>query len=253
MSLVRVWMSSVVRAIISSGISSQVSSGGWSGAVSIAASSAGVAPGGVWLSSGGCSSGFSPVGGLFGGWFGGWAEDIVGGWIRSVRASMPDMVANYLLNRDLPLGWRQTQPTPRHQRQHFRQQRTRRHSKLRRRISFRPSQGNEMRTNSSSVPTYFLVAVSHNSIQAQVEVQLYHLEASYLTETTTNSGGNIITGFENYLKNQSTGRKRFEVTDSERMFSASSTTYQRVRITVDSFSIPNLKPMLLVSRTHGGG
>jgi len=62
---------------------------------------------------------------------------------------------------------------------------------------------------------------------AQVEVQLYHLEASYLTDTTTNSGGNIITGFENYLKNQGTGRRKFEVTDSDRMFSASSTTYQR--------------------------
>ncbi|KAF9778699.1 histone acetyltransferase subunit NuA4-domain-containing protein [Thelephora terrestris] len=62
---------------------------------------------------------------------------------------------------------------------------------------------------------------------AEVEVQLYQLEASYLTETTTNSGGNIITGFENYLKNQGIGRRKFEVTDSDRMFSASSTTYQR--------------------------
>jgi hypothetical protein len=110
-----------------------------------------------------------------------------------------------------------------------------------------------MRINNSSVPAFFLVVVAHNSIQAQVEVQLYHLEASYLTETTTNSGGNIITGFENYLKNQGTGRKRFEVTDSDRMFSASSTTYQRVRITQDVFSIPDSKPMLSVSRTHGGG
>lgn len=62
---------------------------------------------------------------------------------------------------------------------------------------------------------------------AEVEVHLYQLEASYLTETTANSGGNIITGFENYLKNQGIGRRKFEVTDSDRMFSASSTTYQR--------------------------
>jgi len=89
--------------MISSGISSQVSSGGWSGAVSIAASSAGRASGGVWPSNGCCSSGFLPVGGLFGGWFGGWAEDIVGEWIRGVRASMPNMVLR--LNRDLPLEW----------------------------------------------------------------------------------------------------------------------------------------------------
>ena len=104
-----------------------------------------------------------------------------------------------------------------------------------------------MRTNSSSVPTFFLVAVVYNSTQAQVEVQLYHLEASYLTETTTNSGGNIITGFENYLKNQGIGRKKFEVTDSDRMFSASSTTYQRVRIAQDAFDTTNSKPTLPVT------
>ena len=74
----------------------------------------------------------------------------------------------------------------------------------------------------------------------QVEVQLYHLEASYLTETTTNSGGNIITGFENYLKNQGIGRRKFEVTDGDRMFSASSTTYQRVRIARDVIYTPNV-------------
>ena len=87
-----------------------------------------------------------------------------------------------------------------------------------------------MRTNISSVPTLFSAMIAHHLIQAQVEVQLYHLEASYLTETTTNSGGNIITGFENYLKNQGIGRRKFEVTDVDRMFSASSTTYQRVRL-----------------------
>lgn len=84
-------------------------------------------------------------------------------------------------------------------------------------------------------PDPFPVVTTHNLIQAEVEVQLYQLEATYLTETTTNSGGNIITGFENYLKNQGIGRRKFEVTDHERMFSASSTTYQRVRITQDVF------------------
>lgn len=92
-----------------------------------------------------------------------------------------------------------------------------------------------MRTKSSSVLALPSVVAAHNSIQAEVEVQLYQLEASYLTETTTNSGGNIITGFENYLKNQGIGRRKFEVTDSDRMFSASSTTYQRVRIIWDVF------------------
>lgn len=89
------------------------------------------------------------------------------------------------------------------------------------------------------------VMAAHDFIQAQVEVQLYHLEASYLTETTTNSGGNIITGFENYLKNQGIGRRKFEVTDSDRMFSASSTTYQRVRITYDMFCILNSNPIAI--------
>lgn len=143
--------------------------------------------------------------------------------------------------------WRQTQQIQRHRRQHFRQQRTKQLSRLRRKTLSRHLRGNEMRTNSSSVPTFFLVAVVYNSTQAQVEVQLYHLEASYLTETTTNSGGNIITGFENYLKNQGIGRKKFEVTDSDRMFSASSTTYQRVRIAQDAFDTTNSKPTLPVT------
>lgn len=101
-----------------------------------------------------------------------------------------------------------------------------------------------MQTNSSSVLTLSPVVAAHNLIQAQVEVQLYHLEASYLTETTTNSGGNIITGFEGYLKNQGIGRRKFEVTDSDRMFSASSTTYQRVRVvTCGVFCVLNFDPI----------
>ena len=99
-----------------------------------------------------------------------------------------------------------------------------------------------MQTNISSVLTLFPVVATHDLIQAQVEVQLYHLEASYLTDTTTNSGGNIITGFDNYLKNQGIGRRKFEVTESDRMFSASSTTYQRVRITRDVCCILNFNP-----------
>ncbi|KIM43270.1 hypothetical protein M413DRAFT_26430 [Hebeloma cylindrosporum] len=62
---------------------------------------------------------------------------------------------------------------------------------------------------------------------AIVEVQIYTLEASYLTETAAHSGGNIIQGFENYLKNQSSGRRRFEVHDQDRVFSNSSLTYQK--------------------------
>jgi len=48
-----------------------------------------------------------------------------------------------------------------------------------------------------------------------------------LTETAAHSGGNIIQGFEGYLKNQSVTRRKYEVSDTDRMFSNSSLTYQK--------------------------
>jgi len=62
---------------------------------------------------------------------------------------------------------------------------------------------------------------------AQIEVQIYNLEGAYLTETAAHSGGNIIQGFEGYLKNQSVGRRKYEVSESDRIFSTSSLTYQK--------------------------
>ncbi|KAJ2931981.1 hypothetical protein H1R20_g5123, partial [Candolleomyces eurysporus] len=62
---------------------------------------------------------------------------------------------------------------------------------------------------------------------AQIESQIYALEANYLTETAAHSGGNIIQGFEGYLKNQNTTRKKYEVSDQDRIFSNSSQTYQK--------------------------
>jgi chromatin modification-related protein EAF6 len=64
--------------------------------------------------------------------------------------------------------------------------------------------------------------------QAHLEMQIYNLEHTYLTETTAHSGGNLIQGFENYLKNQTTGRRRTETADHDRIFSNSSLTYQKV-------------------------
>ncbi|KAF8895343.1 histone acetyltransferase subunit NuA4-domain-containing protein [Infundibulicybe gibba] len=62
---------------------------------------------------------------------------------------------------------------------------------------------------------------------AQIEVQIYNLEASYLTDTAAHSGGNIIQGFDGYLKNQSVGRRKYEVSDHDRIFSNSSLTIQK--------------------------
>lgn len=62
---------------------------------------------------------------------------------------------------------------------------------------------------------------------AAVEVQIYNLEATYLTETAAHSGGNIIQGFDGYLKNQTTGRRKYEINDQDRLFSRSSLTYQK--------------------------
>ncbi|PPQ82581.1 hypothetical protein CVT26_012386, partial [Gymnopilus dilepis] len=62
---------------------------------------------------------------------------------------------------------------------------------------------------------------------AQIEAQIYTLEATYLTETVAHGGGNIIQGFENYLKNQGSGRRRNEIHDQDRIFSNSSLTFQK--------------------------
>src|SRR6266702_3878904 len=56
---------------------------------------------------------------------------------------------------------------------------------------------------------------------------MHALEGQYLMETSAHSGGNIIHGFEGYLKNQVT-KKRYELSDADRLFSTSSLTYQRV-------------------------
>ncbi|KAH9924287.1 NuA4-domain-containing protein [Epithele typhae] len=60
-----------------------------------------------------------------------------------------------------------------------------------------------------------------------MEVQIYNLETSYLTDTAAHSGGNIINGFEGYLKNPPGGRKRYEIGESDRIFSSSSHTYKK--------------------------
>ncbi|KAF7796247.1 hypothetical protein EIP86_007421 [Pleurotus ostreatoroseus] len=60
-----------------------------------------------------------------------------------------------------------------------------------------------------------------------IEVQIYSLESSYLTDTAAHSGGNILQGFEGYLKNPPGGRRKYEVSDADRMFSNSSVTHKK--------------------------
>jgi len=60
--------------------------------------------------------------------------------------------------------------------------------------------------------------------QVQIEAQIHNLEATYLSETAQHSGGNIIHGFEGYLKNQTTGRRKYEINEQDRIFSNSSLT-----------------------------
>ncbi|PFH53400.1 hypothetical protein AMATHDRAFT_137701 [Amanita thiersii Skay4041] len=62
---------------------------------------------------------------------------------------------------------------------------------------------------------------------AQIEAQIYSLEATYLIETATHGGGNIVQGFDGYLKNQTVTRRKYEVNDQDRIFSNSSLTYQK--------------------------
>ncbi|KII90951.1 hypothetical protein PLICRDRAFT_106074 [Plicaturopsis crispa FD-325 SS-3] len=62
---------------------------------------------------------------------------------------------------------------------------------------------------------------------AQLEVQIYNIEGQYLTDTAAHSSGNIIQGFDNYLKASTVGRRRYEVHDADRLFSNSSASHAR--------------------------
>ncbi|KAI0087830.1 NuA4-domain-containing protein [Irpex rosettiformis] len=62
---------------------------------------------------------------------------------------------------------------------------------------------------------------------AGIEVQIYNLESAYLMETASHSGGNIVQGFDGYLKNPPGGRRKYEVSDADRLFSSSSVSYKK--------------------------
>ncbi|KAI0697882.1 NuA4-domain-containing protein [Cytidiella melzeri] len=62
---------------------------------------------------------------------------------------------------------------------------------------------------------------------AALEVQIYNLETSYLVDSAAHSGGNIIQGFDGYLKNPPGGRRKYEVSEADRLFSNSSMSYKK--------------------------
>ncbi|TFL01750.1 NuA4-domain-containing protein [Pterulicium gracile] len=62
---------------------------------------------------------------------------------------------------------------------------------------------------------------------AQLESKIYTLETAYIQETNTHGSGNIIQGFDGYLKTQATARRKQDVSEQDRIFSESSVTYQR--------------------------
>ncbi|KAJ7819359.1 histone acetyltransferase subunit NuA4-domain-containing protein [Mycena olivaceomarginata] len=87
---------------------------------------------------------------------------------------------------------------------------------------------------------------------ADIEFQIHDLEKTYLTETAAHNGGNIINGFEGYLKNTNANRRKYDVADSERLFSNSSLTYPKsLELLRDNDDGPDDVPLFKQPSTPG--
>lgn len=96
--------------------------------------------------------------------------------------------------------------------------------------------------------------------QATLESNLFHFETSYLTDSSSLTFGNIVKGYEAYVKappstNVSDRRKKTgagaggnEISEAERVFSKSSGTYQKVRLIQ---STPSQQPLTRAQHVAG--
>jgi len=79
----------------------------------------------------------------------------------------------------------------------------------------------------AGMPSLSSASTHHELDQAQIELSIYNLETSYLTDTA--SSGNIIHGFDGYLKptQGAAARRKHEIGDGDRWFSSSSGTWSK--------------------------